>query len=89
MMLKQLIAVALTATLVAPVAAQVTSIQSSRPVAKVKNPNKKICEDMGITGTRLGGKRVCMTADEWAAQRQDHRNDVEKVQRNIGILNPG
>jgi hypothetical protein len=88
-MLKQLFAVALVATLAAPVAAQVASIQSSRPVAKVKNPNKKICEDMGITGTRLGSKRVCMTEAEWAAQRQDHRNDIEKVQRNVGILNPG
>lgn len=88
-MLKQLVAAALVLNCTAPALAQVTSIQSSRPVAKVKDPNKKICEEMGVTGSRLGTKRVCMTAAEWAAQRQDHRNDIEKVQRNIGILNPG
>jgi hypothetical protein len=42
MMLKQLIAVALTATLAAPVVAQVSSIESSRTAPKPRDPNAKI-----------------------------------------------
>ena len=71
----------------APLAAQVTSIQSSRPAAKVKDPNAKICEKIELTGSRLGTRRICMTAADWAAQRQDHRNDIERAQKNVGIIN--
>ena len=67
MMLKQLIAVALTATLVAPVAAQVSSIKSSRPAPKPREPKAKICEKIDITGSRLGSRKICMTAEQWAA----------------------
>jgi len=51
--------------------------------AKVKDPNRKICEEFKGTGSRLGGRRVCMTAADWAAQRRDNREDVEKAQRSI------
>ena len=88
MMLKQLIAVALTATLAAPVVAQVSSIESSRPAPKPRDPNAKICEKIDITGSRLGSRKICMTAAQWAQQRQDHRNDLERAQKNVGILNP-
>ncbi|MCY7279497.1 MAG: hypothetical protein LH610_01115 [Sphingomonas bacterium] len=73
----------------APVAAQVTSIQSARPAGKVQDPNRKLCEKLDVTGSRLGFRKVCMTAKEWATQRQDHRNDIERAQKNAGILNPG
>ena len=88
-MLKHLLVVAVVTGCAAPVAAQVTSIETSRAAPKPKDPNAKICEKIEITGSRLGSRRVCMTAADWAAQRQDHRNDIEKVQRNVGILNPG
>ncbi len=51
--------------------------------AKVKDPNRKICEEFKDTGSRLGGRRVCMTAADWAAQRRDNRDDVEKAQKSI------
>jgi len=88
-MLKRLIVVALVTGFSVPVAAQVTSMETSRPAPKPKDPNAKVCEKIEVTGSRLGSRRVCMTAADWAAQRQDHRNDIEKVQRNVGILNPG
>ena len=86
-MLKQLMAVALVATCSAPLAAQVSSIESSRPAATAKDPNAKVCERIEVTGSRLGSRRICMTAAAWAAQRQDHRNDIERAQKNVGILN--
>ena len=85
-MLKQLIAVALVTTAM-PSMAQVSSIVSSRPAAQPKDPNAKICEKIDITGSRLGSRKICMTAQQWADQRQDHRNDIERAQKNVGILN--
>jgi len=55
--------------------------------AKAKDPNRKICEEFKETGSRVGGRRVCMTAADWAAQRQDNRDDVEKAQKNIYLSN--
>jgi hypothetical protein len=28
-----------------------------------------------------------MTAQQWAQQRQDNRNDLERAQKNVGIIN--
>lgn len=88
-MLKPLIAIALLANGATPLVAQVTSIESSRPAPKARNPNAKICEKIEVTGSRLGSRRICMTAQQWAQQRQDHRDDLERAQKNVGIVNPG
>ncbi|MEA1072650.1 hypothetical protein [Sphingomonas sp. LY160] len=69
-----------------PALAQVSSIETSRPRVS-KDPNEKICERITETGSRLASKRVCMTSAEWAAQKTDHRNDVERAQKNVGIIN--
>jgi hypothetical protein len=61
--------------------AQVSSIETSRPATNVKDPNKPICERVEQIGTRLGAKRVCMTAAQWAEQRREQREDMERVQR--------
>jgi len=63
------------------VLAQVSSIETARPAGKPDDPNKLICERVEKTGTRLGARRVCMTADQWAAQRSVQREDLERVQR--------
>jgi hypothetical protein len=39
-----------------------------------------ICRDVGETGSRLGGKRICMSRDEWEAQRREARANVERAQ---------
>ncbi len=63
---------------------------ASKPVAaNAKDPNRKICEEFKETGSRVAGRRVCMTAADWAAQRQDNRDDVEKAQKSIYVSNPG
>lgn len=70
--------------------AQVSSIETARPAGKApQDPNKLICERVEKTGTRLGGRRVCLTAAQWAEQRREQREDLERAQKNVGILNPG
>ena len=48
---------------------------SSPPAAgsKAKDPKRKICEAVEETGSRLSSKRICMTAEQWEAQRGGNR----------------
>lgn len=71
-----------------PVAAQAPDA-AKQTTAKAKDPNRKICQEFLETGSRLAGRRVCMTAADWAAQRQEHRDDVERAQKSIYVSNPG
>lgn len=62
--------------------AQVSSIETARPAGKLPHdPDKLICERVETTGTRLGARRTCMTAEQWAARRREQREDLERVQR--------
>ncbi len=88
-MMRLVIAALLAAALGSAAAAQ-TSIQSSNPAPKKSSdPNRKICERVEKTGSRLGAVTVCMTAQQWEDQRLDHRNDVERAQKNVGIKTDG
>ena len=49
--------------------------------AKKLDPNRKICEKVEITGSRLRAQKVCMTAAEWEAKRQRDREELEDTQR--------
>jgi hypothetical protein len=64
-----------------PLIAQVTIIEDARPAGKTQGPDKLTCERVETTGTRLGARRVCMTAEQWAAKRREQREDVERAQR--------
>jgi len=64
-----------------PAYAQVTSISTSNPAPKGQNPDKVVCEVEQTTGSRLGARKVCKTAAEWMALRQETRENVEKVQQ--------
>ena len=61
--------------------AQASSIETSGPAENVKDPNKLICERVEQIGTRLGARRVCMTAAQWAEERREQREAMERVQR--------
>lgn len=88
-MMRMMIAASVAVALGSAAAAQ-TSIHSSNPAPKKSNdPNRKICERVLKTGSRLGAVTVCMTTQQWEAQRQDHRNDVERAQKNVGIKTEG
>lgn len=45
-----------------------------------KDPDRIVCEKQGVLGSRLATKRVCMTAAEWAVQRANERQVIDKTQ---------
>jgi hypothetical protein len=48
--------------------------------ADANDPNRMICHYEEEPGTRLHGRKICMPASEWAAQRQGDREAVERAQ---------
>lgn len=52
---------------------------------KAADPNRKICERIEVTGSRVKARKVCMTAEQWDAQRRDHREEIERAQKNVGM----
>lgn len=52
------------------------------PAKPVKDPNRVICETIEEIGSRLGGKRICLKASEWAQRRQEDRDSTVAMQRN-------
>lgn len=45
-----------------------------------KDPGRKICKTIQKTGSRLGGQRICMTAQEWEEQRRVAREITREGQ---------
>lgn len=50
------------------------------PTASTDKGSKMICREVDETGSRLGGKRVCMTRDQWEEQKRAARSTVEGAQ---------
>lgn len=71
--------------LAAPAAAQTAPADPAAPAAtpKLKDPNRMICEREEEIGSRLGGKKICKTAQEWQDWRQQNREQVESWQRQL------
>ncbi len=86
-MLKIVMAAAGLSLVAVPVVAQATSIETARPAAKSKDPNRIVCEREDTTGTRLGSRKICLTAAQWQEKRREHREELERAQKNVGILN--
>ncbi|MES2444589.1 MAG: hypothetical protein V4574_17325 [Pseudomonadota bacterium] len=69
-----------------PASAQVRSTANASALTPVsaasaqRDPNRIVCENQDVIGSRLGGKRVCRTAAEWMMYRREIRNTTEKVQ---------
>jgi hypothetical protein len=56
---------------IAPVAAAPAAAAPSDPL------EKPVCKSIVPAGSRLGGKRVCMTRREWELQRSQQRKAVD------------
>jgi hypothetical protein len=39
-----------------------------------------VCKTIKVTGSRLNSQRVCMTVAEWAEERRQTRQGVERLQ---------
>ena len=66
----------------APTAAAPPPVQA----AAVAKP-KMICRTMEVTGSRLGGKRVCMTAQDWRQREADDQCWLRETSRARSIPN--
>ena len=42
--------------------------------------NRMVCKRQKDTGSRLGSKRICMTAAQWAQKKRDERAVTERTQ---------
>ena len=70
--------------LAVPTVAMAQTAPSQAPVAPTTaaKKDKMICQTMESTGSRLGQKRVCRTAAEWAEINATDRRDIERMQAN-------
>jgi hypothetical protein len=48
---------------------------------RAADPNRKICQEVGTIGTRLGKKKICATAAEWEERKRQDREEVDQRQR--------
>ncbi|KQU52940.1 hypothetical protein ASG67_08685 [Sphingomonas sp. Leaf339] len=65
-------------------------IQTATPAAMptpTADPEKRICRTSGVTGSRLGAKKVCHTRREWDEASAVARQRMERIQN--GAINTG
>jgi invasion protein IalB len=79
---------AATASVAEPAAQSSAPANSGTAASKPADPNEVICEKQEEIGSRLGSKRVCMTRSQWAEQKGQDRQEVEKVQTQRGMYDP-
>lgn len=48
--------------------------------AKSEDKSKPICKTYKETGSRLGGKKICMTEAQWEEHRQTTKADIDRAQ---------
>jgi hypothetical protein len=56
---------------------------TARAQTSKHDPNKMICEDEEVVGSRLATKRVCMTRAQWAERRQNDRALIDRSQTGV------
>jgi hypothetical protein len=81
-MSKLLIAVGASLILAGPAAAQsdVRAVPVPLPAGQ-SDVNKTVCERQDELGSRLKGKKVCMTVEQWKQFRAENREKTEELQR--------
>ena len=62
------------------VAASVAVVAQAEETKVKDDPNRVICEKQEILGTRLASKRVCKTKAEWAEERRENRQAIDRAQ---------
>jgi len=72
--------------LAASTAAQAPTDQASPTLTRVQDPNRMICQREEVIGSRLGGKKICKTAQEWQESQQQARDQIDDWQRRLPAL---
>jgi hypothetical protein len=50
------------------------------PDNKASDPNKLICQSEEQIGSRLGGHKTCMTAEQWTEKHREQREFTDAMQ---------
>lgn len=50
--------------------------------------NKTVCKTIAPTGSRLGGKRVCMSKKEWKRLNEENEKGVRDIQDSFSKQTP-
>ena len=66
--------------LAAPSVAAPAAAFAGDTAKKDDKSSKMICRAQGETGSRLGGKKVCMTQAQWDEHRRAIKQDLERGQ---------
>jgi hypothetical protein len=61
-------------------AAPVIAADDAAAPSNKRDPNKMVCENEEVIGSRLATKRVCMTRAQWAERQRADRALVERSQ---------
>ena len=66
------------------------AVATATPAPKANDPKMLICRSVETTGSRLGGRRACMTKAEWDDQaRVSRQGFTDEIARGGGIVVPG
>ncbi len=82
------VSLAASASLAAPAQQSTAPANSGTPASKQLDPNEVICERQEDVGSRLASHKVCMTRAQWAEQKGQDRQQLEKVQVQRGMYDP-
>ena len=78
----------LSAPAFAQTAAEPQAVPVMLPPAK-SDVNKIVCERQEEIGSRLKGKKVCLTVQQWREFKNQSRDDVEEMQRHANTGRSG
>jgi hypothetical protein len=57
--------------------------ETAKPAKPAYNPDEVVCKTSQVTGSRLGGHRVCRTRAEWDQQTREDRNTITNMQSRV------
>ncbi len=64
-----------------PTAVGTTTAAAKAAVDPRLDPSTIVCKSEDLTGSRLGGKKVCLTRQQWADMSRASRDRLEDTQR--------
>lgn len=62
------------------VSSQTTSVAPDGTALAKGDPNRIVCKSEETIGTRLGARKVCLTAQQWVDKYKEHREFTEGIQ---------
>jgi hypothetical protein len=71
-----------------PAVEKASNPQTQQLLSKTHDPNEVVCEKTEQIGTRLETNRVCMSRAQWAEQKRQTREEIDKAQMQRALAQP-